>query len=354
MEDYRKIVESGALKFTIPAATLYLALAASVTWAGMKEPYKASELPLGLEASEYKIPKDNPMTKDKIELGRALYFDVRLSANNRISCATCHAPEIGFTDGQPVSQGINRQQGGRSAPTVINRAFSAVQFWDGRAGSLEEQAKGPLTNPIEMGMPSNYAVVEKLKSIKGYRKWFEKVFKKEVNIDDFAKAVAAFERTVLSGNSPYDRYIAGDKNAMTASQVRGLKLFEGKARCATCHSGFNFTDEDYHNLGVGWDSGSADLGRYMVTKDSDDMGAFKTPTLRDVSNTAPYMHDGSDATLEQVVEFYNKGGIKNPSLDPLMEPLNLSAAEVKNLAAFMKALDGEGWRNISPPERFPE
>ncbi len=337
--------------FLLLLIALSVMLMVPAVWAG--DEYRP-ELPLGLDAEEYKIPKDNPLSKEKVELGRALYFDVRLSANDRVSCATCHTPKNAFTDGQPVSQGINRQQGGRSAPTVINRAFSTLQFWDGRAGSLEEQAKGPLTNPIEMGMSSHDAVVKKLKKIKGYRVWFKKVFKKDMNIDDLAKAIAAFERTVLSGNSRYDRYTAGDKNAMTPSDVRGLELFYGKARCATCHSGFNFSDEEYHNLGVGWNSGMADLGRYMVTKDADDIGGFKTPTLRDISNSAPYMHDGSEATLEQVVELYNSGGIKNPYLDPLMEPLNLSAEEIREIVAFMKALDGEGWQSLAPPDGFPK
>lgn len=336
---------------SIPLVALSIMLTAGAVWAGEKYEIK---LPLGLDAKEYRVPQDNPLTKEKVELGRALYFDVRLSANDRIACATCHTQKNGFTDGQPVSQGINNQQGGRSAPTVINRAFSTLQFWDGRASSLEEQAKGPLTNPIEMGMPSREEVVKKLKNIKGYRVWFKKVFKKAINIDDLAKAIAAFERTVLSGNSKYDRYVAGDKNALTGSQIRGLELFEGKALCAVCHSGFNFSDEEYHNLGVGWGSGMADLGRYMVTKDADDIGSFKTPTLRDISNTAPYMHDGGEATLEQVVEFYNNGGTRNPYLDPLMEPLNLSANEVGDIVAFMKALNGEGWQDKTAPDNFPK
>lgn len=351
ISEIRYISISAMFRIVFPSVALSVMLMAPTALAANEY---TPRLPLGLDAEEYKIPKDNLPTKEKVELGRALYFDVRLSANDRIACATCHTPKNGFTDGQPVSQGIRNQQGGRSAPTVINRAFSTLQFWDGRAGSLEEQAKGPLTNPIEMGMPSHNAVVKKLKKIKGYRAWFKKVFKKDLNIDDLAKAIAAFERTVLSGNSRYDRYAAGDKNALADSEIRGLELFEGKARCATCHSGFNFSDEEYHNIGVGWDTGMADLGRYMVTKNADEIGSFKTPTLRDISKTAPYMHDGGEATLEQVVEFYNNGGKTNPYLDPLMEPLNLSAKEIKDLVQFMKALDGEGWQSLTAPDNFPE
>lgn len=289
-----------------------------------------------------------------VELGRALYFDKRLSADNTVSCATCHAPEHGFTDNKPVSNGIGGQKGGRSAPTVINRLYSAAQFWDGRAASLEEQAKGPIVNPIEMGMASHDALVAKLKAIKGYDTWFKKAFGREINIDDIAKAIANFERTVVSDDSKYDRYVAGNKKAMNASEKRGMDLFNGKARCITCHGGNNFTDESFHNLGVGMDAEKPDLGRYSQTGKDEDKGAFKTPTLRDVASTAPYMHDGSETTLEQVVAFYNGGGNPNDNLDSLMDKLNLSADEEKDLVAFLKGLSGKKWRSISPPKKFPQ
>ncbi len=314
------------------------------------------DLPKGISQADLRIPAGNPMTNAKVALGKLLYFDKRLSADNTVACATCHAPDKGFTDNAPVSTGINGQMGGRSAPTVINRALSEAQFWDGRAISLEEQSKGPLINPIEMGMKDHNAVVAKLRGIKGYRKLFAKAFGPgEITIDKYAKAVAAFERTVLSGNSKYDRYQAGDKAAMNESEVRGMELFNGKARCATCHNGVNFTDELYHNIGVGMSAEKPDLGRFDQTKKEADKGAFKTPTVRDITATGPYMHNGQEKTLEEVVAYYNKGGFPNPNLDPLMEPLGLTDAEMADVAAFMKALDGQGgWRNIKAPAKFPK
>ena len=311
-------------------------------------------LPLGLSADSYYIPADNPMTKDKIELGRLLYFDVRLSADNTVACATCHSPAMAFTDNLPVFTGINGQRGTRSSPTVINRAFTYEQFWDGRALSLEEQAKGPLVAAKEMGNPSHDVVIEKLKKIKGYREWFKKVFDKEVNIDDLAKAIAAYERTVISGNSPLDRYNMGDEQALTESAKRGLVVFKEKARCNQCHSGANFSDEMFHNVGIGWDSNNIDLGRYSVTKEPLDLSAFKTPTLREVSRTAPYMHNGRFATLEEVVDFYDKGGEPNPFLDRLIKKLDLKKQDKIDLVAFLKSLEGEGWQHLTPPGTFPE
>ncbi|MBI3815470.1 MAG: cytochrome-c peroxidase [Nitrospinae bacterium] len=311
-------------------------------------------IPLGLPA-DYEIPKDNPMTPEKVELGRLLYFDKRLSVDDTVACASCHSPDFGFTDGKPVSAGVGSLKGGRSAPTVINRLYSKAQFWDGRAGSLEEQAAGPIVNPIEMGMPSHPMVVNKLNTIDGYRKLFKKVFgSEEITLDKITKAIAAFERTVLSGNSPFDRRkFKVDMDAMTESQLRGQEIFMGKASCTSCHAGFNFTDESFHNVGVGMDKAKQDLGRYDVTKKEEDKGKFKTTTLRDVERTAPYMHDGSFKTLEDVVEFYNKGGVKNPQLDKDIKPLNLTPQEKKDLVEFLKALNGEPWQNLISPMAFP-
>ncbi|MBI3795012.1 MAG: cytochrome-c peroxidase [Nitrospinae bacterium] len=311
-------------------------------------------LPLGLPADKFLIPQDNPMSKEKIELGKLLYFDKRLSIDDTLSCADCHDPKHGFTDNKPVSEGVGGTKGGRSAPTIINRAFTTTQMWDGRKASLEDQTTGPLTNPVEMKQPSDEAVVKKLAAIKGYAAKFKKVFGKEVNIEDYRKAVAAFERTVVSGNSKYDRFKAGNQKALNASEKNGLDLFEGKARCLSCHNGFNFSDEGYHNIGVGMSAENPDVGRSKISGKEDDKGAFKTPTLRDISATAPYMHDGSEKTLEDVVEFYDKGGVANPSLSPLIEKLGLTSGEQKDLVAFLKALDGEGWRNISAPKSFPK
>lgn len=343
-------------------------------------------LPEGLDRNDFFVPEDNPINRDKVELGRALFFDVRLSFDNSVSCATCHSPQSAFTDTLRVSMGIDAQQGERNAPTIINRAFSREQFWDGRASSLEEQSKGPLINPIEMGMPDHEAVVKKLRTIKGYRYWFKRVFGHDVNINDLAKAIAAFERTVVSGGSKFDQYMAGNKRALSKSGKRGLALFEGKARCNQCHTGSNFTDEKYHNLGIDWDTAMVDLGRYKVTGNQQEIGAFKTPTLREIAHTAPYMHNGTFTTLEETVEFYNRGGIANPFLDVEMQRsnrtleqildfyekekqpeagkkrdqrieltrLNLSKQEQADLVAFLKALSGQGWRHISPPDSFPE
>jgi cytochrome c peroxidase len=308
--------------------------------------------PLGLPAIAW--PKDNPYTQAKADLGRLLYFDRRLSADETLSCASCHMPQKGFTDGLAVSIGVKAQQGGRSAPTVINRVYAMAQFWDGRASSLEEQAKGPIANPIEMGMTHD-GVVDRIRQVPGYRPLFVKAFGAEdIDIDRMAKAIACFERTVMSGNAPYDRYQHGDKEAMTAQQIRGLDIFVNKAQCDRCHEGANFTLNSYHNLGVGMDKPKPDLGRYTVTKDPRDWGAFKTPTLREIEHTGPYMHDGSLKTLDEVVEFYNKGGIPNKNLDPQMKLLHMNDQEKKDLVAFMKALSGEGWQSVSEPTAFPK
>lgn len=311
-------------------------------------------LPPGLPADKYLVPSDNPMSKEKIELGRLLYFDKRLSIDDTLACSDCHSPQHGFTDNKPVSSGVGGTLGGRSAPTVINRAFTTTQMWDGRKASLEDQATGPLTNPVEMKQSNNDAVVKKLAAIKGYADKFKKVFGRDVNIEDYSRAVAAFERTVVSGNSKYDRYMAGDKKALMESERRGLELFEGKAKCASCHNGFNFSDEGFHNIGVGMTAQKPDAGRSAISKDNADYGAFRTPTLRDISSTAPYMHDGSEKTLEDVVNFYDKGGNPNSNLSPLVEKLGLTKSEKKELVSFLKALDGEGWRKISAPKSFPK
>src|SRR5579883_401605 len=298
-------------------------------------------------------PSDNPYSAAKVELGRYLYFDTRLSADNTVSCATCHDPKFAFTDGAPVSTGIRSQKGGRSAPTIINRAYALAQFWDGRAQSLEEQAKGPMANPIEMGNTHD-AIVTRLKGVAGYRPLFAKAFgSEEITIDRVAMAIASFERTVLSGNAPYDRYRRGDKNAMTAEQVRGMSVFFDKAKCDRCHEGANFTLNAYANLGVGSDKPDPDVGRYAITKDPRDWGVFKVPTLREIEHTAPYMHDGSLKTLEEVVDYYDKGGNPNKNLDSNMRKLNLTDQEKKDLVAFLKALSGEGWQ-IEEPAEFPQ
>lgn len=248
----------------------------------------------------------------------------------------------------------SQTEGARSAPTILNRAYSQAQFWDGRAPSLEEQAKGPMANPIEMGNTHD-AIVAHLKQVAGYRPMFAKAFgSDEITIDRVAMAIATFERTVLSGNAPYDRYKRGDKSAMTASQVRGMDVFFTKAKCDRCHEGPNFTLNMYANLGVGTNKPQPDEGRYVVTHNPRDWGAFKTPTLREIDHTAPYMHDGSLQTLEEVVEFYDRGGIPNKTLDENIKPLHLTVQDKADLVAFLKALSGEGWQQVKAPETFPQ
>jgi cytochrome c peroxidase len=313
------------------------------------------KLPFGLDPAGAVIPEDNPLTREKVELGRLLFFDKRLSKDNTIACASCHMAKFAFTDGQPVSTGIRGQKGGRSAPASINRVFSKAQFWDGRAATLEDQSVGPFINPIEHGFANHDEMIAKMKKIPGYRKLFQDVFGGEITIDGVGKAIASFQRTILSGNSPADRFDqGGDEKAISPEAQKGLALFREKARCTKCHSGFNFTDEKFHNLGIGWDTGTVDLGRYMVTKNPADIGAFKTPTLREIARSAPYMHDGRFKTIEDVVNFYNKGGVKNPHQDELVLPLDLTDEEKRNLVAFLRTLGGEGWQHVKAPESFPK
>ena len=313
------------------------------------------KIPFGLEETAVVIPADNPLTAQKIELGRALFFDKRLSADNSIACASCHLAKLGFTDGKPVSTGIRNQKGGRSAPASINRVFSSAQFWDGRAATLEEQSIGPFTNPIEHGFANYDVMMAKMRTSPGYRQLFKEVFGDTITIGNVGKAIASFQRTVLSGNSPADRADQGQEEGAISDEAKhGLLLFREKARCTKCHSGFNFTDEKFHNLGIGWDDNKVDLGRYMVTKNPEDIGAFKTPTLREIGRSAPYTHDGRFKTLEEVVNFYNQGGVKNPHQDPLIIPLDLTEDEKHDLVQFLHTLNGEGWQQATAPKEFPK
>ena len=287
------------------------------------------------------IPSSNLNYTAKIELGKQLYFDGRLSKNNAISCAFCHNPGTGFADPRQTSIGVGGGVGGRQSPTVYNTGLNHVQFWDGRARSLEEQAIGPIHNPVEMAETHEH-VVAKLGKIKGYQQQFRAVFGTDVNLQGIAEAIAAYERTVLSTNSAFDKYVLGAQKAMDEAAVRGLALFKGKARCILCHNGPNFTDNQFHNLGVPQVGPmKEDLGRFAVSRAEKDRGAFKTPTLRSITETAPYMHDGAFKTLEEVVEFLDQGGGSNPNLSPLVKPLNLTAEEKSDLVAFLKALAGE-------------
>lgn len=309
------------------------------------------KIPSGLP--EIIHPEDNPLTEEKIALGAQLYFDPRLSADNTVSCASCHDPEKGWSNGEAFATGVGGKKGGRSAPTVLNTVYQAFQFWDGRAGTLEEQALGPIQNPIEMNMTLP-EVVKKLNGIPGYKAQFKKVFGTEVTKEGIAKAIAAFERTVVSGDAPYDRFTAGDAKALSPAAERGRKLFFGAARCSSCHSGPNFTDNAFHNIGVGMGHEKPDVGRFAQSKIEGDTGSFKTPGLREIARTAPYMHDGHLKTLEEVVDYYNKGGTPNGYLDEEIFPLNLSKDQVADLVTFMKeGLSSKSYPLIKPP-KLPE
>ncbi|MCY2976218.1 MAG: c-type cytochrome [Planctomycetota bacterium] len=334
-------------------------------------------LPLGLDQGKdaIYIPEDNPLTRAKIELGRQLYFDTRLSGDNSISCASCHHPDSGYGFNSQFGIGIKGQTGNRNSPVSFNRILSKAQFWDGRADSLEGQAVGPIANPIEMG-GSHSAVVALVATNPGYKMQFDKIFGRKPNIEDVGRAIAAFERVLVTGPSPYDysepvrkmeeafaddledlaalktddpelygKYTKAkslaDANPMTESAKRGRTLFFSvKSNCSACHVGANFSDELYHNLGVGMDAATPDVGRFAVTKDEKDLGAFKTPTIRNIVQHGPYMHDGSQKTLEEVVEWYAKGGHPNPTLSNKIQKLDLSAQDKADLVEFMKSLTG--------------
>jgi cytochrome c peroxidase len=286
------------------------------------------------------VPANNALSGNKIALGRRLFFDRRLSRDQSLSCAGCHNPARGFTDGKIVSEGVFHRRGTRNVPTLINRGYGAAFFWDGRISSLEEQVLQPIQNPVEMDMTVG-EVVARLQHDRRYRTEFRQAFGGEVKRDDLARALSSYVRTILSGDSPYDRYVNSDLNALSAKAVKGLHIFRGKGNCINCHVGPNLTDERFHNTGVAWRDGKlTDPGRFVVTGKDQDRGAFKPPTLREVSRTAPYMHDGSLKTLEEVVEYYDRGGNRNPYLDADLRLLHLTPAEKKALIAFLQSLNG--------------
>ncbi len=318
------------------------------------------------------IPSDNPQTIAKIALGERLFNDKRLSQDGTVSCASCHQDDKALTDGQPVAVGIRQLTGFRNAPTVVNAAFYKTLFIDGRAASLEEQALGPLLSPVEHGLKDHAQIVAIVSQDPSYRKQFSTVFqqtKQGITVQQIGQAIASFERTLIAGNSAFDQYLFGrDRQAMTQSEARGMRLFRRKGNCANCHeiSGKDalFMDNRFYNLGVGFNkvssqfnefvqtlrdgdspekfgltaAQSAELGRFNVTKVIADIGKFKTPTLRNIALTAPYMHDGSVATLEEVVEYYDQGGDKNPLLDSAIFPLHFTQQEKQDLVDFLKAL----------------
>ncbi|ATB50855.1 cytochrome-c peroxidase [Corallococcus macrosporus] len=331
------------------------------------------DLPPGVSQVLWKlsVPADLAPTPERVLLGEKLFNDQRLSVDNTVSCSTCHDARFGFTDAKPVSEGVKGQKVTRNSPTLLNALFNASQFWDGRASTLEDQAKLPILNPREMGMPDEAAVVAKVKAIPEYVRDFQNVFGREVNFDDLAAAIAAFERTLYSGDAKFDRFITGDSRAFTAAERRGWALFNGKARCNTCHAGNVvsplFSDQKFHNIGIAahkqdfvklarealkvvrtgdaqqidelaLETRFSELGRFLVTKQENDVGAFKTPTLRNIAITGPYMHDGTLTTLWDVMDHYNKGGVPNPYLDGGMQRLGLTEAEIDDVVAFLFTL----------------
>ena len=341
-------------------------LVVSLAWVGCKPKTPEWELanpvvplpepPLGIDHSFSEL--QDPPTPERVRLGRWLYYDTRLSADNTIACATCHKPENAFSEPEPVSTGIRGQKGNRKAPTFINAAWALFPhtFWDGRAASLEEQAMGPVANPIEMGNTHD-AMIQTIQGIEGYARYFQEAFgSPEITTDRIAKAIADYERTRMSGNSPYDRWKNGDEAAVSDPVKLGDQLFFDKAGCNQCHLGYNFTDSLFHNLGVGWDPETQqfkDLGRVAISNQKSDTGAFKTPTVREATKRTPFMHDGSVATLREVVELYNRGGEANPYLDPKIKPLELTGEEMDALVAMMEALSGEGYMDTAPTS-FPQ
>ncbi len=301
------------------------------------------------------VPKNNPQTKDKIELGKMLYFDPRLSSDGTVSCNSCHNVMAGGSDNRSFSSGVKGQRGGRSAPTVFNAAFLSVQFWDGRAASLEEQAKGPITNPIEMGMKSHDVAVKRLKQIPGYQKLFSKVFKKKnsVNLENTAKAIASYERTLITPNSPFDKFISGDKKALSQMARKGYETFSSVG-CVTCHSGAAFAGPSGLPEGTGfymkfptfpntkYDKKykfTDDKGRFEATKNEADKHMFRVPTLRNISLTAPYFHNGSVDDLEEAVRVMAKTQLNK----------DLSEQQVQQIVTFLD----EGLTGTIPVQTMP-
>ena len=298
----------------------------------------ASGRPLGLDLFRPE-PADNPTVAGTVTLGRRLFQERQLSRDRSLACVDCHRPDRAFTDGRAKAVGVYGRRGLRSVPTIVNRAWAESFFWDGRIATLEQQVLQPIIAELEMDLSIEDAV-DRLSVTTPYPKAFRETFGRDVNGDDLARALAAYVRTIQSGDSPYDRYVWGESNALSPDAQAGLDLFRGRANCSACHVGPNFTDEEFHNTGVFWGGQPYDPGRFTVTEVTEDIGKFKTPTLREIARTAPYMHDGSLATLEDVVDFYTDGGRPNPFLDREVRSLRLTDDEKAALVAFLRSLTG--------------
>ena len=327
---------SGRWRSSLIGLTLCLASASAVLSGGATTMAVEHDLrvPLGLDLY-VPTPAENPITAQKADLGRQLFFERRLSADGRTSCGTCHQPARSFTDGRQVSRGVFGRAGRRNVPSILNRAYGDSAFWDGRAQSLEEQVRQAASGESDLGRPIEVSV-STIAADPVYRRAFASAYGDDgVTAERIVLAISTFVRAQLSGNSAYDRFVGGTPDAMTAEARRGLNLFTGAARCARCHAGPLLSDEEFHNTGVSW---GKDPGRYGVTRRPEDRGRFKTPSLRNVALTAPYMHDGSLVDLKTVVEFYVRGGSKNPHLDQDLRPLLLSVSDQQALVAFLMAL----------------
>jgi len=297
-------------------------------------------IPTGLDKLKLYVPNDNPLSVEKIELGKKLFFDERLSIDGTVSCSFCHNPLLGFSDGRYRSMGIYGLRSKRNSPTIINRLFGQYQFMDGRASKIEDVILDHIQNSKEMGNSlENLVMTLNLDEL--YRNEFENVFGTDVTAEGISKSLASFVRTLVSGNSAFDKFIAGNNGAISESAKRGWNLFKSeKLKCFKCHSGDNFTDEKFQNNGAGMDSETPDFGRYLKTGKEEDKGKFKTPTLRDIARSSPYMHDGSIKSLAEIVEFYNQGGIPNNNLSEYVKPLNLTESEKTDLIDFLRSLTG--------------
>lgn len=299
------------------------------------------ELQVWLLPESPPAPKNNETTSERVALGKKLFFDARLSGDGAVSCSSCHDPAHGWSDGQPTAIGFGQKVLHRASPTIVNVGYNSVQMWDGRARTLEKQALGPMMAPEEMNSPMD-GIVDWLADQPEYVAGFEAAYPDEgITLKTLAKALAAFERTIVSRESPFDQWVLGDTSALTAQQVRGFEIFRDSERgnCEVCHSAPNFTDNGFHNVGLAsYDTANPDMGRFGQVPVNVLKGAFKTPTLRDIERTAPYFHDGSAATLEEVVEHYSRGGATDKDLSPNMKPLDLSAQEKADLVAFLRAL----------------
>jgi cytochrome c peroxidase len=317
----------------IPLITVPLVLAASSP--APSQPALHLSPPLGLDAF-YPTPADNPLTRAKIALGRRLFFDTRLSVDRTRACASCHQSGHAFSDTSQVSRGVRNEATARNAPSLLNRAYGASFFWDGRTHSLEETVLEPIRNPREMGL-SLSVVAARLGVDRSYHRAFATSFADGITETNIARSLASYVRSLRSGDAPFDRYVSGDRDALSLEARRGLELFRGRANCTSCHAGPNFTDEQFHNTGV---SVGLDPGRAAITGRVDDTGKFKTPSLRNAALTAPYMHDGSLSSLDSVIAFYDRGGTPNPRIDGEIRPLRLTLAERNALVAFLRSLTG--------------